>query len=206
MAHQQALEHRVAELERRASRYRNALTLLIVGICTVAVVGATTDDGVIEGRRLVLSDGEDRPYAMIARTESSSGLTIFSPVGEVVAMIGTALTGDGILMVGSKDGKGRTGIYSDERGFVFSGANRTGEEVVQIRADVDGDGLLMIKSKTGTDRIYIGASAVDDTGFWIQGYNKTGERVVQLSADEYGNGVVGAYNRKGEGRTLKPGP
>jgi hypothetical protein len=26
------------------------------------------------------------------------------------------------------------------------------------------------------------------------------------NADDYGNGVVGAYNRKGMGRTLKPGP
>ena len=34
----------------------------------------------------------------------------------------------------------------------------------------------------------------------------TGEEVVQLRADEYGNGLVGAYNRKGKGRTLKPGP
>ena len=36
--------------------------------------------------------------------------------------------------------------------------------------------------------------------------NKTGEGVVHLSVDDYGNGVVGAYNRKGKGRTLKPGP
>ena len=36
-------------------------------------------------------------------------------------------------------------------------------------------------------------------------YNKTGEVVVQLHADEYGNGVVGAYDRKGMGRTLQPG-
>ena len=34
---------------------------------------------------------------------------------------------------------------------------------------------------------------------------KTGEAVVGLVADEYGNGVVGAYNRKGKGRTLQPG-
>jgi hypothetical protein len=36
--------------------------------------------------------------------------------------------------------------------------------------------------------------------------NKTGEEVAQLYADEYGNGVVGAWNRKGKGRTLQPGP
>ncbi len=29
---------------------------------------------------------------------------------------------------------------------------------------------------------------------------------IPLSVDDYGNGVIGAYNRKGKGRTLKPGP
>ena len=40
----------------------------------------------------------------------------------------------------------------------------------------------------------------------FEGFNKTGEGVVQLYADDYGNGVVGAFNRKGKGRTLEPGP
>ena len=35
--------------------------------------------------------------------------------------------------------------------------------------------------------------------------NKTDETVVQLKADEYGNGYVGAFNRKGMGKTLQPG-
>jgi hypothetical protein len=34
----------------------------------------------------------------------------------------------------------------------------------------------------------------------------SGGSPVTMSADEYGNGVVGAYNRKGKGRTLQPGP
>ena len=37
-------------------------------------------------------------------------------------------------------------------------------------------------------------------------YNKTGEAIAEMSADEYGNGMVGAYSRKGKGRTLKSGP
>ena len=45
-----------------------------------------------------------------------------------------------------------------------------------------------------------------NTGGMINVYNKTGEDVVQMYADEYGNGVVGPFNRKGKGRTLKPGP
>ena len=35
---------------------------------------------------------------------------------------------------------------------------------------------------------------------------ETGEMIANMSADKDGNGVVGAYNRKGKGRTLKPGP
>ena len=35
--------------------------------------------------------------------------------------------------------------------------------------------------------------------------NKTDETVVQLKADEYGNGYVGAFDRKGMGKTLQPG-
>ena len=45
-----------------------------------------------------------------------------------------------------------------------------------------------------------------DTGGMVRVFNKTGEEVVQLRADEYGNGVVGAFNRKGVGRMLQPGP
>ena len=37
------IEQRITELERRTSRYRNALVLLVVGLCGVAVVGATNE-------------------------------------------------------------------------------------------------------------------------------------------------------------------
>ena len=45
-----------------------------------------------------------------------------------------------------------------------------------------------------------------DTGGMVAVFNKTGEGIARLKADDYGNGVVGAYNRKGMGRELKPGP
>jgi hypothetical protein len=43
-------------------------------------------------------------------------------------------------------------------------------------------------------------------GGLVEVFNTAGEDVVQMYADEYGNGVVGAYNRKGIGRTLESGP
>ena len=45
-----------------------------------------------------------------------------------------------------------------------------------------------------------------NTGGGISIYNRTGERIIDLRPDEYGNGLVGAYDRKGNGRTLQLGP
>ena len=45
----------------------------------------------------------------------------------------------------------------------------------------------------------------DEDGGDIRILNKTGEEVVQIHVDEYGNGYVGAFNRKGMGKTLQPG-
>ena len=44
----------------------------------------------------------------------------------------------------------------------------------------------------------------NDNGGGVVVDNKSGEVIVNLYADDYGNGVVGAYNRKGRGRTLTP--
>ena len=47
---------------------------------------------------------------------------------------------------------------------------------------------------------------LDFNGGYMSIFNKTGEEVITLQADEYGNGEIGAWNRKGKGRTLQPGP
>jgi len=65
--------------------------------------------------------------------------------------------------------------------------------------------VLVGGSNEGSVMVQASASA-DSCGGLLSVANKTGETVVELLADEYGNGVVGAYNRKGTGRTLKPGP
>ena len=92
-----------------------------------------------------------------------------------------------------------------ENGGGIGVISREGKQVVGLGASADGNGSLEIFSNTGETLIYAGALK-SGSGFIFRGYNKTGEGVVQLSADDYGNGVVGAYNRKGKGRTLKPGP
>ena len=85
---------------------------------------------------------------------------------------------------------------------VLSTQSSTGKQLIFAGSDVDGEGLLTVNSKAGKRRVHLGSSKSVD-GFYIEGYNKTGEMVVRLKADDYGNGVVGAYNRKGYGRTLE---
>ena len=103
--------------------------------------------------------------------------------------------------------------------------NHAGEYVVSFGVNDDGGGLVRTYSAKGKNLVMLNSAAdhgtittyqpngkmlVDLTANPNGGvgavYNKTGERIVSMSADEYGNGVVGAYNRKGRGRTLKPGP
>jgi hypothetical protein len=45
----------------------------------------------------------------------------------------------------------------------------------------------------------------EEAGGVLHVLNKIGERVAGISTDDDGNGYVGAFNRKGKGRTLRPG-
>ena len=159
------IEQRLERLERRANRYRNALVMLVMSVCCVALIGPTTDDGIIRGKELFITNDEGRSLIIAGQSDDSE---------------------NGLLVVFSKTGKD----------LIYAGTDKGG---------ADGDGILTVSSKTGKDLIYAGAGK-SGNGFFFEGFNKTGEGVVQLYADEYGNGVVGAYNRKGKGRTLESGP
>jgi len=63
--------------------------------------------------------------------------------------------------------------------------------------------MVTIFQPNGKELVALGANA---SGGMIEVYNKTGEGIASMNVDEYGNGVVGAWNRKGKGRTLQPGP
>jgi peptidoglycan hydrolase-like amidase len=104
--------------------------------------------------------------------------------------------------------------------------NHTGAVIVGLTANDGHDGMIRTHSAEGTNLVKVTSTMGDqgmvttyqpdgkalvtlnasDDGGTVNVYNKTGEGIAQMSADEYGNGSVGAYNRKGEGRTLQPGP
>ena len=52
------IEQRLERLERRANRYRNALVLLAMSVCAVGLIGATTDDGIIRAKGLIVTNDE----------------------------------------------------------------------------------------------------------------------------------------------------
>ena len=81
--------------------------------------------------------------------------------------------------------------------------NDAGDIVVTLGVNDGGDGLVWTQSAKGIDLVILNAT---DNGGLVEVVNKTGEGIAQMYADEYGNGVVWAGNRKGEGRTLQPGP
>ena len=77
------IEQRLECLERRVKRYRNALVLLVMSVCAVALIGATADDGIIRGKALVVTNDE----------------------GTLLIYAGPGLNGDDLLTVGSKTGQ-----------------------------------------------------------------------------------------------------
>ncbi|MDB4698975.1 hypothetical protein OAF45_02415 [Candidatus Latescibacteria bacterium] len=81
--------------------------------------------------------------------------------------------------------------------------NRDGWPVILLGYDSAGSGTMYMQS--GEKKALIDLHS-NDNGALIEVFNKTREAIVTMKADEYGNGVVGAWNRKGKGRTLKPGP
>ena len=104
--------------------------------------------------------------------------------------------------------------------------NDAGEVVVALGTDEDGDGMVKTWSAKGKTMVELGATEGDKgmvatyqpngkklvklstnaNGGFVDVLNKTGESIASMYADEYGNGVVWAGNRKGNGRTLQPGP
>jgi hypothetical protein len=77
-----------------------------------------------------------------------------------------------------------------------------GNELVGL-GSVGSEGTVTTYQPNGKMLVGIGTT---DTGGMINVSNKTGETIAEMGADEYGNGLVGAWNRKGKGRTLQPGP
>jgi len=187
------VEQRIERLERGLKRYRNltvALGLGLVGLVTVAATEHTPERseaeqivaGTITCQRLAVVNEEGQRVVWLRSMEASGGrLDIYNRAGTATTRICNG--GGGFLQIRSEEGK---------EGF-WVGAMPAGGAMYVF--DADGKGRVRV----------LGDTAVG-TGGYVSITNKTGESVARILVDEYGNGVVGAYNRKGKGKTLKPGP
>lgn len=93
---------------------------------------------------------------------------------------------------------------SSSGGFVAA-CSPSGVPMALIKGGSLGGGLH-ISNNPSDDMDKGGAFVVEPgkSGPGVKLVNLTNESVVTLNADEYGNGVVGAWDRKGQGRTLQP--
>ena len=105
-----------------------------------------------------------------------------------------------VAMLRSGRGDGGALIIYGPKGHV------AGKEFISATVLTPFGGSITVYGSEGKSAVSIDGSIDAKTGGYIGVANKTGETVVQLGVDEYGNGVVGAFNRKGVGRTLEPGP
>ena len=123
------------------------------------------------------------------------------------AVVTMAVTGD---KVGDLDTVRAKNVFVENAVMAQSVAVISGENKLAVSLGVAGDGNGTVTTYETNGSELFGKILVDLTaspnGGLVEVFNTAGEDVVQMYADEYGNGVVGAYNRKGIGRTLEPGP
>ena len=123
------------------------------------------------------------------------------------AVVTMAATGD---KVGDFDTVRAKNVFVENAIMAQSVAVISGENKLAVSLGVAGDGNGTVTTYETNGSELFGEIIVDLTaspnGGLVEVFNTAGEDVVQMYADDYGNGVVGAYNRKGDRRTLEPGP
>ena len=133
------------------------------------------------------------------------GLTM--TVVTICAVVTMAATGD---KVGDFDTVRAKNVFVENAIMAQSVAVISGENKLAVSLGVAGDGNGTVTTYETNGSELFGKILVDLTaspnGGLVEVFNTAGEDVVQMYADDYGNGVVGAYNRKGIGRTLESGP
>ena len=136
------------------------------------------DDGVDDAGG---GDGNNGRQARRFRFSDGAGISVTNDAGNFLVALGPNKNGDGLVATRSP---------------------KSMNDLVVLTSSNAG-GMVTTYKPNGKELVQLGGS---DSGGVVGVNNKTGESIAQMYADEYGNGVVWAGNRKGMGRTLKPGP
>ena len=175
------IEQRVDALERRVTRYRTAMMTMALVLVAGVTMGQTktevTDE--IRCRKLIVVNERGEPRGEFGVSDNFPEL----------------------ILNNTRDKAGITlSMFLGVPNFTMNGANDMPRVSLNVMMDVPTFMLWDSKEKS------LVTLASTDTGGYLSVSNKTGQSIATLMADEYGNGVVGAWNRKGKGRTLQPGP
>ena len=206
------MEERITKLERQCRWYRNLF--ILAGLIAVALVtwGATKPiPKVIKAGSFQVVNKTGASVADLRAWEGGGFLQIFNSKGTLTFLTAQADDGSGLMTIFNSRNKpmveiGSTLTSGRDGGGVVSTFNIQGRRMVKITAGIGGVGIIDVNNRNGNIGVKIQGVSSDYTGGLLTIYNKTGEGVVQLEADSSGKGAVGAYDRKGMGRTLKPGP
>ena len=172
------VEGRLDRLERSLRRWRT----VTIGLVLIMVIGIT----------VAQTMPDEVQFEVRCRN-----LKVVNFEGETVASLSVTGHGGGALRIANS-----SGLVT-----LFTEQNSAGNNILRMSSEMGYStivgGVVTIASRKGEGQVSIFNS---ENGGYVSLTNKTGEEIVQIYADEYGNGVVGAYNRKGKGRTLQPGP
>ena len=212
-------------MEKRNKRLTVALTMTVVAIAAVVTMTQTDKlqaevDEILERRlnlkikqarqRLKREEGKFQSRAATSKKDAvfdvvrAKRIMVTNDAGEVVVGLGANDAGYGLIETYQPNGKELVQLNSTVEGHgIITPHHSNGNPLVALGATVDGEGMVAPHHSDSKMLVTLG---VNDNGGAINVLNKPGEGIAQMHADEYGNGVVAAYNRKGKGRTLQPGP
>jgi len=192
------LEQRLLRLERSVRKWK-AMT---AGLVLVLVAGVTL--------------GQARPQLGVFDNLTCRQLNVVEGNTTICVIGGASYFTDGLVRIG-KDSKGEGGdirishtngedviqLSAWKLGGAVDVYNKEGKLTTDISQTDAGGGTVSVRSAKGK----LDADLLSgETAGSLYLRNRTDELIVHLGADEYGNGVVSAWDRKGKGRTLKPGP
>ena len=200
------LELQNQRIERKNRRLTAALMVMAVAICAVVTMVATGEkDGdldVVWAKTIFVTNEAGKVVVGLGADGGGNGLvTTHAPSGKELVALGSTREGTDTVRTFAPNGKKLVALNSTSEG---NGTVKTfapsGKELVALDATVQSFGRAATHGAHGKELAVLGSNGM------VRVFNKTGEMVVQMYADESGNGLVGAYNREGVGRALKPGP
>ena len=195
------LEQRMDRLERQVRWHRKIALVLVMAVAAALSMGQTNDFEYIICRGLTVVNEKGDRVAALKSWKLGGVLYIYGVNGYSTTIIAQNDGGDGFLETSSSSGKELVKLSSGKGGGILETFSSSGKKIVDLGTTTSGDGILTTYSSSGKKPVKLGAHK--DVGGALSVFNKTGEAVCTMHPEDYGNGVIGAWNRKGKGRTLE---